>query len=253
MPPKFKRAQTAKRTFHVAGLGEGVRVRKAVDLSIRHSNAEVSAVELEKTKHARYLKERLKALGKRLEKPANLAVLEGTDALHFLESKKPNSLHHLYAHLLLEHFPHSKRMAVFRQAIRVLKPNGRFLLIDTCVFTVQLKKELESAGFQVFSKPLGIKQIKQLETDRFDFHAKNLSNLKSLEEHFRGQTQGFADYLDKLDRIEFRRREDRVMNRPAVIALRDILAESKKSHRNVPKILAEPYFALVAVKRLRKM
>lgn len=157
----------ARRAFKVAGLGEGRRARKAVDLALTHPEAEVTSIDSQKKSiYGRYLLER----GER-QKPAGLAVLANTDALKFLRSRKRESLDHLYAHFLLQHLSFAQRRALLSEALRVLRKGARLAVVEEMHYASQLGIEMQKAGFRVFQKRMSARELLKLGTDNADMNA----------------------------------------------------------------------------------
>jgi SAM-dependent methyltransferase len=158
-----------RRIKRIGGLGEGKRLRKAVDLSLRHKSVEVVAVEkadLNQLAHFDYLREK----GQRT-KPANLTVKAGIAAEKYLAGEKPNSFDHLYAHFLTQHLAFAKRRELFAQVWRTLKPGTRFVVMDAWAYEKPLAMELRNAGFRVSTKRLTPEEVMRLGADNVDINA----------------------------------------------------------------------------------
>jgi len=150
----------------IAGLGEGKRLRKAVDLSLRHPSVEVVAVEKAKAGellHFEYLRER-----KAKVKPSNLTIRAGIAAEEYLAREKANSFDHLYAHFLTQHLAHAKRAALFREVWRTLKPGTKFVVIEAWAYDKTLQMELRNAGFGVSAKRITAEELLKLGADNAD-------------------------------------------------------------------------------------
>ncbi len=169
-----------QRIRRVAGLGEGKRLRKSIDLALRHPATDFVAVEkahADELTHFSYLKER----GAKL-KPNNLTIRAGITAEKYLTGEKANSFDHLYAHFLGQHLSFAARQELFRQAWRTLKPGTRFAIIDAWAYEKPFMMELRNAGFSVNAKKITAEELLKLGTDNADINAIKAINAREMFE-----------------------------------------------------------------------
>ena len=154
-------APYVRKSRRVLELAAGPRAKKAVDLALRRSKTEITAIDLRKdVNYARYLKEK----GIHF-KPKNLDIKANTDAEGYLKRQKGNHFDHIYAHFLFQHLTTAKRAATFAQIWRTLRPGGTFLAIGEDPYSQQQALELQRQGFRVSIRPVSRKEMEKLDTD----------------------------------------------------------------------------------------
>jgi hypothetical protein len=153
----------------IAGLGEGLRARKSIDLAIKHPKNRFFAVDLMQSKeHFGYLRE--KQGHTRI--PGNLTIRNGESAQKFLQTQAKDSLDHVYAHFLLQHVKYSERQEIFRELMRTMRPGAKFVTIEDGHYSKQLPIELRKNGFRVTQKRISAKELAKLRTDNADMNSK---------------------------------------------------------------------------------
>jgi SAM-dependent methyltransferase len=166
-----------KRNFtRVLGIGEGKRLRKSVDLSVRHPKTEFVALEKAKMHELDvfgYLKEK----GIRT-KPQNLTIKAGIAGEKYLAEQRPNSFDHIYSHFLTQHMSFESRRELFRQVARTLKPGSRFVIIEMANYEKTLEMELRNAGLKVSKRRMTPEELFKLSTDNGNANAKSAANAK---------------------------------------------------------------------------
>ncbi|MFA6268953.1 MAG: hypothetical protein WCW13_02475 [archaeon] len=162
----------------IAGLGEGKRLKKSVDLALRHPRTEVVAIEKAEASqldHFKYLRE----LGAKT-KPNNLTIKSGIAAEKYLAGERPNSFNHLYAHFLTQHLAYSTRQQLFKQAWRTLKPGAKFMVIEFGAHKKTLEIELRNTGFGVSARRITSEELLKLDTDNAYNNAMSSLELKNM-------------------------------------------------------------------------
>jgi len=249
-----------RKPFRVAGLGEGLRMKKAVDLSLRHARDEITGVDIDKTEYSKYLKKKgLK------EKPRNLDVRGRTDAISYLKAQRPESLDHVYAHFLLQHLSFAKRQELLQGAFNALRKGGRFLTVEEMHYSGQLQAELKSQGFEVFAKRLTPEQVFELGTDNAQMNARAYWDRQQLldqigqmprrqkEAFFRERGLRTVEDLKKIDVVEVREFiKARIMEREG----ENPSPEARKAIDNILAGVSERYserpFVAIIAKKSRK-
>ncbi len=137
-----------RRTVKVISHGDGIRVKKAVDLALRSGRAnrahlEITAIEKVATEHEAYLR------SKGATHPPNLKVLSRTNSVDHLRTLADNSIHHQWAHFMPSALDFYTRREFFKQVHRTLAPGKSFVVIESGLAGLEFARELSKAGFKV--------------------------------------------------------------------------------------------------------
>ena len=166
------------RIRRIAGIGEGGYLKKAIDLSLRHKNVEVVAVERLPSHNIdphHYLREKGHA-----SVPHNLIIHAGIAGEKYLAKQKSASFDHLYAHFTTQHMRYADRMELFKQVWRTLKPGTKFVIIEAGAFEKELQLELQRSGFGVKTKQISPEELEKLGTSSSEANAKSARQSRDL-------------------------------------------------------------------------